>query len=124
MAMSMVLGLWGLAWISFELQLNVENGSIPLPLLSWKAIHADDSSVLEVPTVLLTPQALLNLRALWYAVPGAGYLYFLLFGASQDVFAEYYLFWTWFRTRVLGQVPVKFIVGSTIRPGYVYFFPH
>jgi hypothetical protein len=120
MAMSMVLGIWGLAWISFEVQLNVENGSIPLPLPSWDAIHADDSVPLELPTVLLKPVVISNIMAIWYAIPGAGYFYFLFFGASQEVFAEYLLFWSWFRTRVLGMpVPVKSTVGSTIRSGYV-----
>jgi hypothetical protein len=123
MAMSMAVGIWELFWIAFYIHLNASSGSIPLPLPSWNAIHANDSSVLEIPTVLMSPSFISDNVAMWYALPGAGYLYFLLFGMSREVFSEYYKFWIWFRTRVLGRpVPVRSIKISSMPFQYARFF--
>jgi hypothetical protein len=106
MAMSMALGIWGVGWISLSVGASIAGGSDPLP--SWKAIHSDDSTVFVVPTLDLTPGSIAINVALWWAVPSAAYLYFLLFGSNREVLSDYQNFWIWFKTRVLRQtVPVN-----------------
>jgi hypothetical protein len=84
MVMSMILGIWGLSWIAFYIRLS--NSSGPLPLPSWKAIHANDSSVVEIPTALMSPDLIVENVALWYSLPGAGYIYFLLLARAEKFF--------------------------------------
>lgn len=117
MAMSMALGIWGVVWISISVWANIAGGSDPLP--SWKAIHSDDSAIVEVPILDLTPGSIAINIALWWDVPSAAYLYFLLFGSSREVLSDYQSFWIWFKTRVLRQrVPVN--SSTSMNPaGYV-----
>ena len=96
-AVSMILGIWGVGWIIGDFSLNIMYASGPTP--SWKTIHSTESTVVEVPANLYPPETV----AFWWAAPGAAYLYFILFGTSREVLSDYQKFWVWFRTRVLGQ---------------------
>jgi len=116
MIMSMVLGIWGVVWIAFEFSLNVADNNNPPP--SWKAIHAGDSTPVDIPSIVMTRKALSTDFALWWSIPGAAYLYFLLFGTSRDVLSDYQKLGGSFRTRVLRQT-VSSMPLSTTRTGYV-----
>jgi len=102
MAVSIAFGIWDIGWISTGFDLAIlGSGSLP----SWKTVHSGDS---KVATPDLKPDLMAINLALWWAVPGAAYLYFLLFGASREVLSDYRKFWVWFRIRVLRQtVPVE-----------------
>jgi len=102
MAVSIAFGIWDIGWISAAFNFAIiGNGSLP----SWKAVHSGDS---KVDTLAPTPELMAIYFALWWAIPGSAYLYFLLFGASREVLSDYQKFWVWFRIRVLRQtVPVE-----------------
>jgi hypothetical protein len=117
MAVSMTVGLWSTGWTSYYLQSIMMNGNHPLP--NWKAIHSDYSTIVELPTIAMTPGFITSQLALWWALPGAAYLYFLLFGTSREVLSDYQVFWVWFRSGGLRQmVPVNSFM-SKIRAGCV-----
>jgi len=117
MTVSMALGLWSLAWVSYYLQSVIVNGNYPLP--DWNAIHSDYSTIVELPTILMTPGFITSQLALWWALPGGAYLYFFLFGTSREVLSDYREFWVWFRSGGLRQMaPVNLFV-SKIRAGCV-----
>jgi Pheromone A receptor len=99
--MSMVIGIWGVAWGSFLLSNIIEYGLIPLP--NWRTIHSYDSVVLELPLVVLSPSDLASYRLIWWGIPGAAYIFFLVFGTSRDIFLEYKRLWIWFGATVLGR---------------------
>jgi hypothetical protein len=121
MAMSMILGIWGVVWIAIEIQVIASSGSAPVP--SWKAIHDGESDVLELPSILLGPEVIYQSYVIWWGVPGAALLFFLLFGTSYDVLYEYVRFWAWFRTTVLRQpLQERGFTMSTIRSQYVFLF--
>jgi Pheromone A receptor len=101
MAMSMTIGTWGVVWGTLQLINVVEAGFYPLG--SWREIHQGDSTVMEVPLVVLGSANLASYWLFWWGIPGAAYMFFLLFGTSSDIFLEYKRFWIWFRTTVLGQ---------------------
>src|ERR1700733_3921886 len=101
MAMSMTIGTWGVVWGTLQLINVVEAGFYPLG--SWREIHQGDSTVMEVPLVVLGSANLASFWLFWWGIPGAAYMFFLLFGTSSDTFLEYKRFWIWFRTTVLGQ---------------------
>src|ERR1700722_16967174 len=103
MAVSMSLGIWGVGWLSTSFRALTIGGNDPLP--SWKVIHSGDSTVMKMTP---TPDSIAINSALWWAVPGSAYIYFILFGASREVLSDYQKFWVWFRIRVLRQtVPVE-----------------
>jgi hypothetical protein len=98
----MTLGIWAVGWITGNFWLNITHASGPIP--SLKTIHSAESTVVEVPANVYPPEMV----AFWWAVPGAAYLYFILFGANREVLSDYQKLWVWFRTRVLRQtVPVE-----------------
>jgi len=119
MVMSMILGIWSIGWTSFVLRCVILTGNYPLP--NWKAIHSDDSTVYEFPTMALTPESISSLLALWWSTPGSAYLYFLLFGTSREVLSDYRKFWVWFRTRALRQMAPVNSSTCTICAGYVRY---
>ena len=102
MAVSMSLGIWGVGWLSTSFRALTIGGNDPLP--SWKVIHSGDSTVMKMTP---TPDSIAINSALWWAVPGSAYIYFILFGASREVLSDYQKFWVWFRIRVLRQTVVK-----------------
>jgi hypothetical protein len=115
MAMSMVLGVWGIIWISLDIKYIASYGSFPLP--SWDEIHADISEIVEVPTILLGPYNVYESRLLWWGVPGAALLFFFLFGTSYEVLAEYLKFGKWVRSKVFKRpVQIDGVVST-----YVFF---
>jgi hypothetical protein len=121
MAMSIILGIWGVVWISIEIQVIATDGSYPIP--SWKDIHKGDSDIIELPTIIMGPTLVHQLYLLWWGIPGAAFLFFLLFGTSYDVLYEYVKFWAWFRMTVLRQpLREKAVAMSTIRSQYVFLF--
>jgi Pheromone A receptor len=99
MVMSMVIGIWGVVWLSLQLSNAIKFGTRPLP--SWRALHKGDSTVVELPLVVVKPAELMIYLMFWWAIPGAAYIFFVLFGTSRDVFSEYIKLWIWFRTTVL-----------------------
>jgi pheromone a factor receptor len=106
MAMSMVIGIWGVVWCSLQLGVVIEGGICPLP--SWHELHKGDSIVIQLPIVDLGPGELAGYRLLWWGIIGAAYLFFVLFGTSKEVFSEYTRLWTWFSTTVLRRLlPAK-----------------
>jgi pheromone a factor receptor len=106
MAVSTSLGIWGVGWLSASFRALNYGGNNPLP--SWEVIHSGDSTVMKIPTTSLTPESIAINLALWWAVPGSAYIYFILFGASREVLSDYQKFWVWFRIRVLRQtVPME-----------------
>jgi hypothetical protein len=116
MIMSMVIGIWGVVWLSLQLNDMVKFGFFPLP--NWHALHKGDSTVHEVPLVVLKPSALESDRLFWWGIPGAAYIYFAVFGTSKDVFSEYTRFWTWFSITVLRRpLPAKEWSMSELRSG-------
>ena len=116
MIMSMVIGVWGVVWISMQLSNVVEFGIFPLP--SWRALRKQGSIVVQLPLVVLSPAELASYRIFWWGVPGAAYIFFVLFGTSRDVFSEYIKLWTWFSTTVLRRpLPAKEWSMSTLRSG-------
>ena len=116
MVMSMVIGVWGVVWGSFQLANIIETGVAPLP--NWSTIHQDDSTVVELPLVLLGSANLLGFWLFWWTVPGAAYIFFLVFGTSRDIFLEYRRLWIWFRTTVLGRpLPETEWPMPTLPPG-------
>jgi hypothetical protein len=125
MAMSMLVGIWGIVWISIDIQQvrrSVEYEFPPLP--SWKVIHEDDYEVVELPTIVLGQADISADRLIWWAVPGAAFLFFILFGTSYDVLSEYLRPWTWFRTVVLRRPPQQNVVTTStmIHSRYAYIF--
>jgi hypothetical protein len=115
MAMSMTLGIWGVVWISLNIQVVVSQGSYPR-----KAIHARHFDIIELPTTLLGPEFVHQSYLLWWGVPAAALLFFLLFGTSYDVLYEYMQFWAWLRTTVLRQ-PLR-DKGVSISTRYAFLF--
>jgi hypothetical protein len=103
MIMSVILGTWGVVWISIEIQANVAGGISPLP--SWNVMHQDSNISFEIPTASMSQSSLHNLLLLWWGIPGGAYLYFVVFGTSRDVFAEYPRLWSWVRMKVLRLPP-------------------
>jgi hypothetical protein len=103
MIMSMVLGIWGVVWISVEIHETVAEGIHPLP--NWNVMHQHSRIPFQLPTVLMSQSTLKSTLLLWWGIPGAAYLYFVLFGTSLDVLAEYPKLWLWVRTKVLGLPP-------------------
>jgi hypothetical protein len=120
MVMSMILGLYGVIWISIEIHFIDLGGSYPVP--SWKEIHDEDSQVTELPMISLGPEAIRHTYIIWWGIPGGALLFFLLFGMNYEVYDEYVKFWAWFRTRVLKRpIREKAITMPTIHPEYVPF---
>jgi len=101
MAMSMTIGIWGVVWGTFQLINVVKSGLYPL--VSWSAIHEGDSTVIEIPLVVIGSVDLVAYWLFWWIVPGAAYIFFLLFGTSSDIFLEYKRLWISFGTTVLGR---------------------
>ena len=119
MAMSITLGIWGIGWISYYLKSLTTNGNDHLP--SWKVIHSNHSTIVELPAILMTPGSITSQLALWWGLPGGAYLYFLLFGTSREVLSDYQRFWVRFRTRVLMQAePAN--SSMSVCDGYVPLF--
>jgi hypothetical protein len=116
MAVSMVIGLWGVVWISLQLRNMIDVHMFPLP--SWHTLHKGDSTVVEIPLVVLKPADLASDRLFWWGIPGAAYIFFVFYGTSSDVFSEYTRFWRWFSTTVLRRpLPVKEWSASELRFG-------
>jgi hypothetical protein len=103
MIMSMVLGFWGVVWIAAEIPPIVAEGIDPLP--SWSVIHALDRVPFQLPTASMTPEGHHSFLVFWWAIPGAAYIYFVLFGANRDVLTEYPKMWMWVRTKILRLPP-------------------
>ena len=119
MAIGMTLGIWGIVWISLAIKDSTIWGS--LPLYTWKVIHSTDSFVLELPTIVLGPVLVYDYRYQSWGVPGAAYIFFLLFATSPEVWSEYQGSWMWFRTKVLRRpLPEKSLTVSSLRTGYVH----
>jgi pheromone a factor receptor len=85
MAMSMVIEIWGVVW--FSLRLVKINGIDVYPLPSWNALHKEDSTVMRLPLVDLSPAVLERYRLFWWAIPGEAIIFFGVFGTSKDVFS-------------------------------------
>jgi len=116
MAMSMVIGIWGVVCVSLLLSYVFELGAVPLP--SWHELHKGDSTVIKLTLVDLSPAGLTTIRSFRWGIPGAAFIFFVLFGASNDVFSEYTRPWTWFGTTVLRRrLPAKERSMSTLRSG-------
>jgi Pheromone A receptor len=113
MTLSMVIGIWALVWISLQLKNVIQSGITPLP--DWRALHQEDSIVVKVPLAVLSPSVLASYRLFWWSIPGAAYIFFVLFAINGDVFSEYIKFWIWFKTTVLRRpLPEKV---PTLRSG-------
>jgi hypothetical protein len=114
--MSMVIGIWGVIWGSFQISTIVESGLVPLP--DWRTMHPSDSTVGELPLVALGSANLLGFWLFWWTVPGAAYIFFLVFGTSRDIYLEYKRLWICFRTTVLGRpLPETEWPMPTLPPG-------
>jgi pheromone a factor receptor len=114
MVMSMVIGIWGVVWISFELSCDTIFATLPLP--SWNVVHQGDSTVLRLPLVDISPKELAQYLLFWWAITGEAYIFFVFFGTSRDVFSEYTRLWTWFSTTVLRRpLPAKEWSMSSLR---------
>jgi hypothetical protein len=110
MIMSLMFGVWGVVWISIEIQANVAGGISPLP--SWNVMHQDNSISFEIPTASMSQSSLHYTLLLWWGIPGGAYLYFVLFGTSRDVLAEYQKLWSRVRTKVLRLPSVESEMSS------------
>jgi pheromone a factor receptor len=116
MAMSMVIEIYGVVWLSMGLNAAIRFGFFPLP--SWHELHKGDSTVLKHPVVSLSPAELAQNRLSWWGIPGGAYIFFIIFGTSKEVFLEYTRLWTWFSTTVLRRrLPAKERSMSTHRSG-------
>ena len=117
------MGVWGIVWITLEVQQATRFGSFPLP--DWQSIHKDISIVIELPTVL-DPKLFATYRLMWWAIPGAAYLAAAFFCTSRDAIYEYHTFWMWLRTKIVGRtLPGK--AELTAMPPfseYVGFLPY
>jgi len=100
MSMGMMMGVWGIVWITLEVQQATQFGSSPLP--DWESIHKDISIVVELPA-FLEPKFLASYRVMWWAIPGAAYLAAAFFCTSRDAISEYHTFWMWLRTKIVGR---------------------
>ena len=111
MNMSMVIGTWGVVWVSLQLNHAIRSGIFPLP--SWHALHQGDSTVMKIP---FSPEKFEAVRLFWWRTPGGAYFFFVLFGTNREVFSEYTRLWTWFSTTVLRRsLPAKERPMSTPR---------
>jgi Pheromone A receptor len=108
----------GYAVFWFSLQLNHIIGAGIFPLPSWNALHKEDSTVIKLPLVDLSPATLKNYRVSWWGIPGGAYIFFMIFGTNRDSFSEYTKLWTWFSTTVLRRpLPAKECSMYTLRSG-------
>ena len=125
MVMSMLLGLWGTVWIVLLLVATTQFGYSPIP--NWQTIHKNISTILEIPTVLMTPNLVTSYELMWWAIPSASYLFAAAFCTSRCVMSEYYNFWVWLTTRGAGRTVLekKASRSSLVPPSeYVDILPH
>jgi hypothetical protein len=116
MAMSMVIEIYGVVWLSMSVNDSIRFGFFPP--LSWHEMHKDDSTVLKHPLVDLSPAQLAKNRLAWWGIPGGAYIFFVLFGTNKETFSEYTRLWAWFSTIVLRRpLPAKECSMSTLRSG-------
>jgi hypothetical protein len=121
MVVSLTVGVWGVFWICLEIAWTSQDRTFPVG--TWDAIHEYDSLVLEAPTIVLGSVVERQILVIWWSIPGAAYVFFILLGTNYDILSEYPKLWNWFRTTVLRQtLSDKMVTMSTVRSRYVRLF--
>jgi hypothetical protein len=94
----MILGIWGTTWFSLQLLMLMPGISSTLP--GWSVIHAEISVVQRLTRADLGVNGTRGQMLLWWAIPGASYIFFALFGTSREVISEYARVWGQFMGRI------------------------
>jgi len=111
MVMSMLLGIWNIVWTVLLLATTTQFGYSPLP--DWQSIHENMSTILQFPMSLMYPSLVSSYEFVWWAIPSAAFLLAAFFCTSRDVMSEYYKFWIWVKTKVVGPTFPGGKKGST-----------